>query len=60
MDSAIMTSFSLSIINCDGGHSLSLRSEVESDEVFWHVVRSDFVEVNLEFGYEVEHGLLSG
>jgi len=55
-----MTSFSLSIINCDGGHSLSLRSEVESNEVFRHMISSNLVEVNLEFGYEVEHGLLSG
>ena len=60
MDSAIMTSFSLSIINCDGGHSLSLRSEVESNKVFRHMISSNLVEVNLEFGYEVEHGLLSG
>jgi len=60
MHSAIMTEFSLPVINCDCRHSLSLGSEVESNEVFWHVIRSNLVEVNLEFGNEIEHSLFSG
>lgn len=55
-----MAVFSVLAVLHDGGHSLSLRGELESDIITWQVVPSHLFNIHLEFGHHLEHGFFGG
>jgi hypothetical protein len=57
MDSAVVTVFGLPAVVDDRGHSLSLRGEVETDEVLRQMLSSDLLDISLEALHHNKHSL---
>jgi hypothetical protein len=54
----IIACFSISIVLCQSGHSLSLGCEMETSEIFWEILFSGVLVIDSEFNHKVQHGNL--